>query len=57
MTVFVGCTPKESGAPPWRWLPCSRGHGPLASVFLGSRASKILRYAPVPVMALPRAQA
>jgi nucleotide-binding universal stress UspA family protein len=35
----------------------SSSHGPLASVFLGSRASKILRYAPVPVMALPRAQA
>ena len=33
----------------------SSSHGPLASVFLGSRASKILRYAPVPVMAVPRA--
>jgi len=32
----------------------SSSHGPLASVFLGSRASKILRHAPVPVMALPR---
>jgi nucleotide-binding universal stress UspA family protein len=35
----------------------SSSHGPLASVFLGSRASKILRYAPVPVMALPRPHA
>ncbi|WP_332661748.1 universal stress protein [Aeromicrobium sp.] len=34
----------------------SSSHGPLASVFLGSRASKILRYAPVPVVALPRAR-
>jgi nucleotide-binding universal stress UspA family protein len=34
----------------------SSSHGPLASVFLGSRASKILRHAPVPVMALPRAR-
>lgn len=34
----------------------SSSHGPLASVFLGSRASKILRYAPVPVIALPRAR-
>ena len=33
----------------------SSSHGPLASVFLGSRSSKILRHAPVPVMALPRA--
>lgn len=33
----------------------SSSHGPLASVFLGSRASKILRYAPVPVIAVPRA--
>jgi nucleotide-binding universal stress UspA family protein len=32
----------------------SSSHGPLASVFLGSRASKILRHAPVPVLALPR---
>jgi nucleotide-binding universal stress UspA family protein len=31
----------------------SSSYGPLASVFLGSRASKILRCAPVPVMALP----
>lgn len=44
-----------------RWSPGdllvvgSSSHGPLASVFLGSRASKILRYAPVPVMAVPRA--
>ncbi len=43
-----------------RWSPGdllvvgSSSHGPLASVFLGSRASKILRYAPVPVMAIPR---
>jgi nucleotide-binding universal stress UspA family protein len=28
--------------------------GPLARVFLGSRASKIIRHAPVPVIALPR---
>lgn len=32
----------------------SSTHGPLASVFLGSRSSKILRHAPVPVMAMPR---
>jgi nucleotide-binding universal stress UspA family protein len=32
----------------------SSSHGPLAAVFLGSRASKILRYASVPVMALTR---
>ena len=32
----------------------SSSHGPVASVFLGSRSSKILRYAPVPVMVLPR---
>jgi nucleotide-binding universal stress UspA family protein len=32
----------------------SSSHGPVASVFLGSRASKILRHAPVPVMAMPR---
>jgi nucleotide-binding universal stress UspA family protein len=31
----------------------SSSHGPVASVFLGSRASKILRCAPVPVLALP----
>lgn len=31
----------------------SSAHGPLTSVFLGSRASKILRCAPVPVLALP----
>jgi nucleotide-binding universal stress UspA family protein len=34
----------------------SSSHGPLASVFLGSRASKIVRYAPVPVIAMPRAR-
>jgi nucleotide-binding universal stress UspA family protein len=34
----------------------SSSHGPLASVFLGSRASKILRHAPVPVMVLARAR-
>jgi nucleotide-binding universal stress UspA family protein len=34
----------------------SSSHAPLASVFLGSRSSKILRYAPVPVMVLPRTQ-
>jgi nucleotide-binding universal stress UspA family protein len=28
--------------------------GPLERVFLGSRASKIIRNAPVPVVALPR---
>ena len=28
--------------------------GPLAQVFLGTAASKILRHAPVPVMILPR---
>jgi hypothetical protein len=28
--------------------------GPLARVFLGSRASKIVRNSPVPVVALPR---
>jgi len=33
----------------------SSSHGPLTSVFLGSRASKIIRYAPVPVLTLPRA--
>ncbi|HEY7042488.1 MAG TPA: universal stress protein [Nocardioidaceae bacterium] len=31
--------------------------GPLAQVFLGTRASKIVRYAPVPVMVLPRRRA
>jgi nucleotide-binding universal stress UspA family protein len=35
----------------------SSSHGPLASVFLGSRASKIVRCAPVPVMVLPSAKA
>jgi len=34
----------------------SSSHGPLTSVFLGSRASKIIRYAPVPVLTLPRTQ-
>lgn len=44
-----------------RWSPGdvlvvgSSSHGPLSSVFLGSRASKILRHAPVPVLAFPRA--
>ena len=31
--------------------------GPLSRVFLGSRASKIIRHTPVPVIALPRAAA
>ena len=31
--------------------------GPLAQVFLGTAASKILRHAPVPVMILPRLRA
>jgi nucleotide-binding universal stress UspA family protein len=31
--------------------------GPVARVFLGSRASKIIRHTPVPVIALPRAAA
>jgi nucleotide-binding universal stress UspA family protein len=31
--------------------------GPLARVFLGSRATKIIRHTPVPVIALPRAAA
>jgi nucleotide-binding universal stress UspA family protein len=30
--------------------------GPVARVFLGSAASKILRHAPVPVMIVPRYQ-
>lgn len=34
----------------------SSSHGPLSSVFLGSRASKILRHAPVPVLALTRSR-
>ena len=32
----------------------SSAHGLLAAVFLGTRSSKILRHAPVPVMAMPR---
>ena len=28
--------------------------GPIAQVFLGSRATKILRHAPVPVFVIPR---
>ena len=32
----------------------SSSKGPLTSVFLGSRSSKIVRHAPVPVMVLPR---
>jgi nucleotide-binding universal stress UspA family protein len=35
----------------------SSAHGPVSSVFLGSRTSKILRYAQVPVMVLPRSWA
>ncbi len=31
--------------------------GPLARVFLGSRAAKIVRHAPVPVIVVPRAAA
>jgi nucleotide-binding universal stress UspA family protein len=31
--------------------------GPVAQVFIGSRASKIVRYSPVPVVVLPRARA
>ena len=31
--------------------------GPVARVFLGSRASKILRYSPVPVVVIPRGRA
>jgi nucleotide-binding universal stress UspA family protein len=30
--------------------------GPMAQVFLGTAAAKILRHAPVPVMILPRHQ-
>jgi len=30
--------------------------GPMAQVFLGSAASKIIRHAPVPVMIVPRQQ-
>lgn len=33
----------------------SSASGPLAQVFLGSRASKIIRHSPVPVLVLPRA--
>lgn len=32
----------------------SSSHGPLAKVFLGARASKIIRYCPVPVILVPR---
>jgi nucleotide-binding universal stress UspA family protein len=32
----------------------SSGIGPVAQVFLGSRATKILRHSPVPVVAVPR---
>ena len=32
----------------------SRAAGPMAQVFLGTAASKILRHAPVPVMIVPR---
>ena len=31
--------------------------GPVAQVFLGSRATKILRHSPVPVVVVPRGQA
>ena len=31
--------------------------GPIAQVFLGSRATKILRHSPVPVVVVPRARA
>lgn len=33
----------------------SSSSGPLAQVFLGSRASKIIRHSPVPVVTVPRA--
>jgi nucleotide-binding universal stress UspA family protein len=43
---------------PWRrgdlLLLGSGAAGPLAQVFLGSAAAKILRHAPVPVMIVPR---
>ncbi|XAS76215.1 universal stress protein [Dermatophilaceae bacterium Sec6.4] len=35
----------------------SSNHGPLAQVFLGARASKIIRHCPVPVVVVPRGQA
>jgi nucleotide-binding universal stress UspA family protein len=35
-------------------LQGSGAAGPMAQVFLGSAASKILRHAPVPVMIVPR---
>jgi nucleotide-binding universal stress UspA family protein len=35
----------------------SRATGPMAQVFLGTAASKILRHAPVPVMIVPRSRA
>jgi nucleotide-binding universal stress UspA family protein len=31
--------------------------GPIARVFLGSRASKLVRYSPVPVVVVPRGRA
>lgn len=34
----------------------SSHHGPVASVFLGSTAARILRHSPVPVIVLPRAR-
>ncbi len=35
----------------------SSGIGPVAQVFLGSRATKILRHSPVPVVVVPRGRA
>ena len=32
----------------------SRESGPIARVFLGSRAAKIIRHTPVPVIVVPR---
>jgi nucleotide-binding universal stress UspA family protein len=32
----------------------SSTHGPMAQVFLGSRASRIVRHPPVPVVVVPR---
>lgn len=64
--VAVTATPAATGerwsqaleAYPWNpgdvLVVGSSEHGPLARVFLGSTAARILRYAPVPVVLLPR---
>ena len=56
-TMIVGCAPDRPGTGALHLAALlARSAGDDPQVFLGSRATKIVRHSPVPVRVLPRAR-